>query len=312
MFGEHLEALARVVQGNVLGRRDDHCAGDGHRLEHRQLGVAGARREVDDEVVECAPLDVLGELGDDLVDHRPAPDDRVVLAGQEGHAHQFHAVLFGRNERLVLGCTRRLVGVDHPRHVRAVHVRIEEADARAELGESCREVDRDGRLPDAPLARGDGDDVLDARQHLLVRHHVIAVGNARREVGVDTLLEEQLTNFPGDVGFGRRVGRTECEVDGNLEAVLAVLDADVVDESERDNIVAEFRIFDRPEAVANSGFVHTESSVAASKRVVFPLVCVVGLAHGVQEYTVRVRPSLLLGSDPRIDQSACKSREQLL
>ena len=46
-------------------------------------------------------------------------------------------------------------------------VRIEQADARAFHGQRHGEVGRHGRLADAALAGGDGDDVLDARQQLL-------------------------------------------------------------------------------------------------------------------------------------------------
>ena len=56
---EHLEALARVDQRDVLRRGDDHGAGDRHLLRQRQLDVAGARRHVDDQVVEIAPVRVL-------------------------------------------------------------------------------------------------------------------------------------------------------------------------------------------------------------------------------------------------------------
>jgi len=62
---------------------------------------------------------------------------------------------------------------------------------------------------------------------------------------------------------------TQCEIDIDLIAV----DGDVVDQPERHDIVAEFRIFDRPEAVANGGFVHDDRYFPASKRVVFPPFC---------------------------------------
>jgi len=53
----------------------------------------------------------------------------------------------------------------------------------------------------------------------------------------------------------------QCEIDIDLIAV----DGDVVDQPERHDIVAEFRIFDRPEAVANGGFVHDDRYFPASK-----------------------------------------------
>src|SRR5258706_9679138 len=48
---EHLEALPRIDEGDVLGRGDDHGAGDRHLLREGELDVAGAGRQVDHEVV---------------------------------------------------------------------------------------------------------------------------------------------------------------------------------------------------------------------------------------------------------------------
>src|SRR3712207_8790685 len=45
--------------------------------------VARPRREVDEEVVELAPVDILEELADRLVEHRPPPGDGLVLVVEE-------------------------------------------------------------------------------------------------------------------------------------------------------------------------------------------------------------------------------------
>ena len=55
-LAEHVEALARVDQRDVLRRRDDHGAGERHLLRHGELRVAGAGRHVDHQDVELAPL----------------------------------------------------------------------------------------------------------------------------------------------------------------------------------------------------------------------------------------------------------------
>ena len=75
-LAEHRDRLARVEQAHLLRRRHDHRARQRDELAERERGVAGARRQVDDEVVELAPLHVAQELGDRAVDQRPAPDDR--------------------------------------------------------------------------------------------------------------------------------------------------------------------------------------------------------------------------------------------
>jgi hypothetical protein len=42
----------------------------------RQLGVAGARRHVDDQIVDVAPVGLVQQLVERLGDHRAAPDHR--------------------------------------------------------------------------------------------------------------------------------------------------------------------------------------------------------------------------------------------
>ena len=93
---EHLEALARVDEGDVLRRGDDHGARHGHLLRERELDVAGARRQVDHEVVEVAPAGLGEELLERLGDHRAAPDHGRVLLDEEAHAHRLDAVAFHR------------------------------------------------------------------------------------------------------------------------------------------------------------------------------------------------------------------------
>ena len=63
---------------------------------------------------------------------------------------------------------------------RAEDVGIEQADAQAGFRGRDREVDRDGRLADAALGRGDGDDAACRPCHLCARCGACAVGPAAR------------------------------------------------------------------------------------------------------------------------------------
>ena len=120
---------------------------------------------IDDEVVEIDPAHFAEELLQRAVQHRTAPDDRRIVAGQEAHRDDLQAVLLRRDDLLAVGGELRLQA-EHDRHVRAVDVAVDDADAAAALGERDREVDCDGRLADAALAGADRDDVLDAGQRL--------------------------------------------------------------------------------------------------------------------------------------------------
>jgi hypothetical protein len=56
---KHLESLARVEQRDVLRRGHDHRTTDRHLLRQRELDVTGARRQVDDQVIEIFPVGVI-------------------------------------------------------------------------------------------------------------------------------------------------------------------------------------------------------------------------------------------------------------
>ena len=81
------------------------------------------------------PAHLAEELLDDAVQHRPAPDDRRIVAGQEAHRHDLDAVLLGRHDLLAVG---RQLGLqaEHDRHVRAVDVAVDHRDAAAALAQA--------------------------------------------------------------------------------------------------------------------------------------------------------------------------------
>ena len=81
-LGEHLQSLARILKADVAGRGDDNCAGEGNGLHERDDDIAGARRQIDDEVVEFAPINLLQKLADDLVEHGSAHHQGLV-AGRD-------------------------------------------------------------------------------------------------------------------------------------------------------------------------------------------------------------------------------------
>ena len=89
---EHRDRLARVEQAHLLGRGDDHRPGERDELAEAERRVARPGRQVDDQVVELAPLDVAQELLDGRVDERAAPDDRRVAGQEVLDAHHLHAV----------------------------------------------------------------------------------------------------------------------------------------------------------------------------------------------------------------------------
>ena len=108
-----------------------------------------------DEVVGLAPVHVGEELLERLVEHRTAPDDRLVLAGEEPHRDHAHAVRLGRDDarrRSDPGgrATPSMRGSEKPQTSASTT-----ATRATALRERDREVGRDRRLADAALARRD-------------------------------------------------------------------------------------------------------------------------------------------------------------
>ncbi len=127
-LAEHFDGLADVGEGHDGRRSDQDCAVDGSGLDQGKLDVAGARREVDDEVVEVPPEDAAEELLHDAVEHRAAPDEGLVARIEEAHGDHFYAVGFDGNDGAVFEGLGLLGGTEHERDVGAVDVGVEETD----------------------------------------------------------------------------------------------------------------------------------------------------------------------------------------
>ena len=164
-LARHLRGAARDLLRGRLRRRDDDELRLRQQLGERHRDVAGAGRQVDEQVVQLAPGDVLEELRQRLVQHRPAPDDRRVLLDEEADRHDLHAVGLER-EDLALGRDRRALAAEteHARDRVAPDVGVEDADGLAVERQRGGEVRGQRRLADAALARADAQDVLDLGQ----------------------------------------------------------------------------------------------------------------------------------------------------
>ena len=142
--------------GDLLGRRlrggDHHHLGPGEELGHRQGDVARPRRHVDDQELGLVPPHVGQELLQGLVEHRPPPDDGLVLPGEEAHGDQLHAVRRRRHDQRV-DEHRGPFDPQHPGHGEAPDVGVDGGHRVAGPGQGDRQVGGDRRLADPPLAR---------------------------------------------------------------------------------------------------------------------------------------------------------------
>src|SRR5712675_1368340 len=102
-LAKHFDGFADVGEGYGGGRGYYDRAGDCYGLDQRQLDVAGAGREIDDEMVEFAPLRAAQELRDDAVQHGAAPDHRLVAGVEQAHGEHFQAGNVDGDDALVHG-----------------------------------------------------------------------------------------------------------------------------------------------------------------------------------------------------------------
>ncbi len=168
----------------------------GTQLRDRDGDVAGAGRQVHQQDVEVAPVDVGEELLQRAVQHRPAPHDRGVVLGEHADRDDLHAVRGRRHDhRLDLG--RLVLDAEHARHREAVDVGVDDPDVQAAGGHRGGQVDRDGALADAALA---GRDREDAGQRARLRERDLAL----RGVALEQRLQPLAL-----------LGRHDVELDGD-------------------------------------------------------------------------------------------------
>ena len=232
-----------------LGRGQLRCChnedlGAWDQLRHRDRDVAGARRQVEQQHVQIAPVHVGEELLKRAVQHRPAPHHRRIALGELGDRDHPNVVGDRRKDhRLDLGGP--FVGAHHPRDRMPVDVGVEHADREAAGRHRRGEVDRHARLADAALAGGDRihprqRSRLGERDHgfarvaaqllaqfgaLLVVHHVEADLDraGARHIG------DRGRHLLGDLGLLR--ARLGGQVDPDVHAAVGV-DVDALDHAE--------------------------------------------------------------------------------
>src|SRR6185312_15452714 len=98
---EHLDSLARVLERDVGGCRDDDRAGEGNGLKKRDHHVAGSGREIDNQKVQFTPFHLLEKLFDDGVQHGSAPYKRLVPGRDKADRNDFDSVIGNRRNSIL-------------------------------------------------------------------------------------------------------------------------------------------------------------------------------------------------------------------
>ena len=161
-FSKHRDAAPCVDQGNVLRRRDDDGACQRRLLRHGELGVPGARRQIDDENIEIVPRHFAQHLRDGRDHHRSAPDHGVVFLDQKADRHHLDAKPLHRLQHARAELPRLAAQAEQLWLRRTINVGIENAGLQSQRRKAEREIAGGGGFADAALAGGNGNDVLDA------------------------------------------------------------------------------------------------------------------------------------------------------
>ena len=238
---EHLETLARVHQRNVLRRGHNHRTGDGDALRKRQLNVAGARRQIDHQIIDVAPVGFIEQLLQRLRHHRAAPYHRRFDVDHESDRHCLDAVPDHRFDALAVFRFGFSLDAQHGRLRRPVDIGVEYADRGALGGQRQREIDGRGRFAHTALARGHCNDVLHARHQFDAALHGVR-DDLHRHVRRYLADARQRLEFRLDGGADRLDLRFGRIAEQHIERDVVAVDLDVARFFAGDVVLACVRI----------------------------------------------------------------------
>nr|DAW15492.1 MAG TPA: hypothetical protein [Caudoviricetes sp.] len=228
--GEHRYPLAGVGESDFLRGGDNDRAGDTEGLHERQMDVARARRHIDEEIVELAPVGVADELAQGVACHGAAPEHGLVGVDHEAYRQNLDSMALGGNyEVAAVDLVDKQLGFLKPEHFRnrrAEDVGVEQTDTVAFAGESNGEVAGYGRFPDASLAARYADDIFHTGQRI---DRFLGYDTTRGQVYLNLDIASAGNMDSGLAGFGKRfaerIGRT---VENERETDVAPVDAQIV------------------------------------------------------------------------------------
>ncbi|MDB5702884.1 MAG: hflK, partial [Sphingomonadales bacterium] len=153
---EQVNGALRVDQRQILRRGNDDRARWLVLGHHRQLHVAGAGRQVDDEDVAFAP-NAVDQLAQRLSRHRAAPCNCLTRLYQMAHRQHRHAEFRRHRFQFLVERGRAHPLGRHQARLRgAIDVGIDQAHFRAAPRQCDGKIGSKRRFADAALAAGDG------------------------------------------------------------------------------------------------------------------------------------------------------------
>ena len=132
-FLEHGHGFAGIDQGDLLRGGDNDGSVERDGLDDGELDVAGARWQIEDEVVEIVPGALAQELLDVTCGDGAAHDHGAVVIEQEAHADELQAVALDGDDLLFFILERALVAAEHVGDAGSVEIAVAQADFCAGL-----------------------------------------------------------------------------------------------------------------------------------------------------------------------------------
>ena len=126
--------------------------------------IARARRQIDKEIVQIAPIGLLYKLFDSITCHYASPYDSTLGVDEETDRQQLDSKLFGRSH-IVFVAYRHEFGTivfetEHLRHRRTENIGIEQSHTITFLGKSHSQIRRNGRFTDSAFTRRNSNNLI--------------------------------------------------------------------------------------------------------------------------------------------------------
>ncbi len=122
-----------IDHGDFLWGGHNEGTGQRNGLNHGQLSITSARRQVDDQHVELTPVDVMKKLPHSAHDHWTPPDDGFLLGNEKTHGHASHTVGIQWHDLLVLIVHGLAIYVHHGRQAGSIDVCVHQANLKSLL-----------------------------------------------------------------------------------------------------------------------------------------------------------------------------------
>ena len=230
--GEHCDTLASISKSHFLRSADHYYACDRESLYESEVDVGCARRHINEEVVEFAPVGIGDELTQCVACHTATPKHSAIFVDYETDGEQLDAIFlhwYNLVDAVDLFHVELLIfKTKHFRHRRTEDVGIEKTDLVAFCCESDSKVGSDSRFTYATFARRYADDVLNARKWIgrLFRDRTTSLdSDVAFDFDISTDIGEDSSFSRSDHALHEWVGRF---VKDEREGDLASVDADIV------------------------------------------------------------------------------------